>query len=627
MLLTGITLAGWRSFSPQHPAVARNLGMVNLLIGPNNVGKSNLGRFLVRVRDILIGLGHQSTDPWKNPGAFYSPLNIQFPTQEIDHWMREGEIIRAEIWLQETMLESEVKLPDNVVSPVGVKFEITIEKRKSIGHLAIIPISVKGQHVILVDGNNFKLLLADGSYTEQVTNVHLHRGLALAACKCLASAIIEIRALRDPSRKSEKQNFRTTDGGDIITSLEHRGKNKNEQFAWGELKADLELWFCKLLGEKTIRIEINDGEFWITINRGNRELRCELSDMGAGVSEILIMLAYLRMHCDQDFLVIIDEPEAHLHPGAVVELISIVTSHLPKHQLLITTHSTSLIDSLTPDWRTFRVRRATHHGTAIEEIDNAERQLALLADLGIRPSQLFLARVALWVEGPSDVYYWTALIREIDPTLVLNRDFTFITYGGSSSSHLDFTSAIDDDNHDITTEKLVNILKVSHRAVIICDRDRNFGEKDRPLVARLIAAAEKLPQHARVQLSHGREIENGVKEPIIVEILDKIRPKRFNKPEKMNISYAAYSIGVDDSFDEIVSKAARTENGDALSEPEIARIKQALEQKKSEIGQLVYASGSTQKIFRDETVASGEALIKWFMTDPTPFIEENGKAN
>lgn len=94
MIFKDIKISGWRSFSHEYPIKTPNLGHVNLLIGSNNVGKSNLGRFLVKLRDHLQNF--RDADPWNESRLqnkidikkWADPLTIIFPINEIDCWLR-----------------------------------------------------------------------------------------------------------------------------------------------------------------------------------------------------------------------------------------------------------------------------------------------------------------------------------------------------------------------------------------------------------------------------------------------------------------------------------------------------------------------------------------------------------
>lgn len=606
MFLQKIGVAGWRSFSPEHAATLNNLGQVNLVIGPNNVGKSNIGRFVIRLRDILRQNGCHQYKPWEDNGVYFRTLSLAVETEEIDHWLRESAPIKAEIDFLAASLGAAQELPSWLRDGDRVRFAVTIARKSNgDGELSICPITPTGSPVIRCEGNAYQLLQADGEYTEQVLggNNHWYRGLALAACHCIATSVFEVKALRDPKRTGGQETEGSTDGGEIIQKLLKSQNDVNDQAFWTRCKEDIEEWLARLLGDTELRIDVNNSGFWVETRRGQRRLRCALTDLGAGVSEMVMLLAYIRLCPDRNLLVVLDEPEAHLHPGAAVELVRIINKHLPKHQLLITTHSTALIDAITPTWRAFRAFRADHGGTAIENLDTSYTELALLADLGIHPSQMFLAQVVIWVEGPSDILYWTALLREVDTALVSGRDFAFVIYGGANSAHLE----LDDDDDE---SRLIEVLKVAHRSVIVCDRDRNTDQVDRVLINRLVSAANKLPDHVRITTSVGREIENDVQPDVLCGVLEELRPQRFNKPT-LSLTYVAHTIGQDDAFNDVVAKAARTTDGNALAPEQEERIRKRLDAAKHKIAERINTIGQTKSVFRDTAIQRAKEIAAW----------------
>lgn len=618
MLLNSLKISGWRSFAPDHPVATTELKIVNLIIGPNNVGKSNLGRFLVRLRNILRERGFHKTSPWSDSGAYYTPLCLQFKIDEIDHWLRKKDVISAEIEINVSALAAPKKFPDFLMINGCVKFKIEMKVSNGDGFLSITPFTGGDKSIIRRVDNTYSILVENNSYTEQVlSDTHWYRGIALAACQCLSICLIEIKPLRDPTRKALEKIETSTDGGEIIEALLDAQHDTNRQDFWTNCKFDLESWFAVLLAEAKVRIDINEKGFWIETERAERPFRCELRDLGAGVSELVMVLAYLRLCPERPLFIIIDEPEAHLHPGAVVELVRIINAHLPNHQLLITTHSTALIDAITPEWRSYRAGRAKHGGTTLELINTTKIELALLSDLGIRPSQMFLAKVVVWVEGPSDIHYLIALIREVNEKMVFGRDFAFVTYGGASSAHLGICEDEDEQDQEGSnaTNYLVQLLKVAHRSVVVCDRDRNANEPNRALITRLINAANLVPAHARIETSLGREIENGVKQDVLLRILEEIRPKRFNKPP-INLTYLNYEIGPDDAFDKVISEAARRTDGIELTKVQRDTIKTRLDQGKNEIASRVQLVGLEESVFVDEAVKKGKELVEWMLTDP-----------
>lgn len=611
MLIKLISIAGWRSFAPESKAELGNLGQVNLVIGPNNVGKSNVGRLIVRLRDILRTVGCQHNRPWEDGGAFFTPLSYRFEAIEIDHWLRGTALIDAELEIMAEALEAPQAFPSWLARDNTIRFRVSISRDNQQGTLAITPLTPDGQPVVKREGNAYWLLQEDGQYTDQVVSgsAHWYRGLALAAGLCLATRVFEVQPLRDPNRTNSTISDGSTDGGGIVKKLLDSQNDVNRQAFWTNCKGDIEKWLAMLLGDSDIRIEVNAAGFWIETRRGGHPLRCALPELGAGVSEMVMLLAYLRLCPDHKLFVILDEPEAHLHPGAVVELVKIVTANLPNHQLLITTHSTALIDAVTPQWRTFRALRSDQGGTCLEPLETTQAELGLLVDLGIRPSQMFLARVVLWVEGPSDIHYWTALLKEANEKLVDGRDFAFVMYGGASGAHLD----LDDEDDEVA--HLVRVLKVAHRAVIICDRDRDSDQDDRQFIVRLIKAAEKLPNHVYVGKSVGREIENDVMPEVLLEVLDEFLPRRFNKPKLVPIKYETYTIEPDIAFNVAVAKAARDDQGNPLAKNLLERIESRLDGDKHAIAERVRSMGSTTSVFRNSAIENAKSIVRWMGAD------------
>jgi energy-coupling factor transporter ATP-binding protein EcfA2 len=605
MIITSLKIEGWRSFCPGHPIALESLGPVNLLIGPNNVGKSNVGRFLVRLRDCLKKF--RGVNVWGDGSDYSGPLNVQFEIEEADSWLRYDLEVVAELGIPVSAINAPVEFGNLFHVDGCFRFQIKMRQMNGAGHLSINPFSSDNRPFFFDDNGTVKLLLDEGAYTEQITSAHKHRYLALACCALLADSIIDIRPLRDPSRPSLLDFGDTTDGGEIVAQLQKEQDNPNRKGFWTRYQKDLEEWFGRLLGEDNLRLAVTQSGIVLQVMRGKEPFQCLLQDLGAGVSEILSILAYLRLKPSRQFLVVIDEPEAHLHPSAVVELSKLMAKNLPSHQLLITTHSTALVDAVEPLWATFRVRRAEHSGTLVEKLFTTPVELSLLADLGIRPSQLFLPRASVWVEGPSDIPYWTGLIREVSPELVVGRDFAFVTYGGASAAHLGFS----DDDEDL----LVRVLRISHRAVIICDADDADPLFDRPLIDRLKQAAVALPDHATVVKSVGREVENCVCPDVLKRVIDSIRPTRFNKPARQ-LSYVDYSIGDGQAFDVVVSKAARTATGDLLTQDDEARVCARLTAKKHEIAKRILELSLTEKVFKEEAVKRARDLVKWLSKNP-----------
>ena len=116
---------------------------------------------------------------------------------------------------------------------------------------------------------------------------------------------------------------------------------------------------------------------------------------GTGVEQLLALAAALLIAPERQ-LVLIDEPQAYLHPHAERSLLSLLERH-PEHQYIVATHSTLFLTAK-PLTQT-RLLTLDSQGTRVAQISGAEE---VLAELGLTAADLWLADRLLWVEGPSE---------------------------------------------------------------------------------------------------------------------------------------------------------------------------------------------------------------------------------
>ncbi len=94
---------------------------------------------------------------------------------------------------------------------------------------------------------------------------------------------------------------------------------------------------------------------WTRIDPDTHDFRFEagtaevgLNDLSSGQRSIVIFFAELLMRCDPDGLVLIDEPEAHMHPRWQRQLRPALLGLLPEAQFIVATHSPYIVEGLEP---------------------------------------------------------------------------------------------------------------------------------------------------------------------------------------------------------------------------------------------------------------------------------------
>jgi AAA domain, putative AbiEii toxin, Type IV TA system/AAA ATPase domain len=116
---------------------------------------------------------------------------------------------------------------------------------------------------------------------------------------------------------------------------------------------------------------------------------------GTGVEQLLALASALLLARDPR-LVLIDEPQAYLHPHAERSLIRLIDSHRD-HRYIVATHSSTLVRSR--PLAHVRLLTIGAAGTVVTDPHEAE---ALLTELGITAADLWMSDRLLWVEGPSE---------------------------------------------------------------------------------------------------------------------------------------------------------------------------------------------------------------------------------
>jgi len=119
---------------------------------------------------------------------------------------------------------------------------------------------------------------------------------------------------------------------------------------------------------------------------------------GAGIREALRMI--LDVEFEKPDILLIEEPEVHLHPALEYRISEYLNTLSTRVQIFATTHSTTFLDN-SSGLSSFLVTKSD--GSSRAERVSVERDAAvILADLGVKPSALFLFDHLVFVEGPTD---------------------------------------------------------------------------------------------------------------------------------------------------------------------------------------------------------------------------------
>jgi len=143
--------------------------------------------------------------------------------------------------------------------------------------------------------------------------------------------------------------------------------------------------------------------------------------LGSGALYLFALLALLsREGC---YILMLDQPESFLHPHLQKRLIDFIRTNFPEKQVIIATHSPIIAGSLPQGNLVFLARN--HYGNVkkIETKDQTELLDWLVNKLGIRPLELATIKKIVYVEGKTDVIFYSTMARKMDPLKALTVIF------------------------------------------------------------------------------------------------------------------------------------------------------------------------------------------------------------
>ena len=475
--------------------------LVNVIIGRNNSGKSTL-LDLVAVAfgdEVQSGMGHKGRDAdviveWTLTQTDANAVPAAWEEFDVGGTRHR---VQLKGWLQEALRD---RKPRVRLSLKGSRPE-TVEQRTWRDHPAAVEIEQK---------------IAQNFVKPMLHFVNKYRILRLTADRDVKPELIKYERIKSIG-----------DGGDQATKIIHNFIDA------GDRDADLI--------EKNVLREINvifspDSHFDRILTQFHRDSglhevyvveenkgRVPLSRMGSGFKTVLLVVLHFLVlpkvgPADQagKILYLFEELENNLHPSLQRRLFRWIRERALQdgHHVFVTTHSTAVIDIFADDSES-QILHVEHDGesASVRTIAQFEDGLAVLADLGVKASDILQTNAVLWVEGPSDRIYlkqWIELWSAGELTEGIHYQCMF--FGGSLNAHL----SLDNPDGD---QMRVQALRINPNAALLIDRDRdNATDSLKVHTQRLIDEVESNKGYAWV--TAGREVENYIPGRILSGLLD-----------------------------------------------------------------------------------------------------------
>lgn len=502
--LRGFGIANYRSFDATG-FIVEDIKKINVFIGKNNSGKSNILRAIRALRGIKKPAMPQGKSTDYRGGLGLIP--------EIDSYERNGAPPTAIVVLvPEELVQSDEALRKRVREAGGLSIQWNTGTGQSDLGQALEGWKDKDLIHLRRDltGSNYM-----GTPRREQVLSNLVEPLLQRAVQALRvfDRLIYVESFRE-IRKAEPAaaDDVSFDGHNVIERLRVMQHPKIGKDRDRDTFDRIQQFVRGLLVEPKLYMEVPTEEEAIYVSMHNKRL--PLSSYGTGVHQLVILCAALAMY--DDYVVCIEEPEIHLHPELQRKFVEFIADNT-NNRYFITTHSNVFLDAR-PDVAIYHV---SHDGTKsiVSRADTTPKARDILTDMGYKASDLLQANGVIWVEGPSDRIYLNRWLELLCPELAEGIHYSVAFYGGKNLAHF---SAADDPADD-----LVEVLRINRHAVFVMDRDRDYTG------ARLNATKERIVKEIGEDscwVTQGREIENYLR----AELLENYLGEKCRNPIKIS---------------------------------------------------------------------------------------------
>jgi len=465
-------------------------GKQNIIIGKNNSGKSNILKLLKWVRDnqkvFAIGDSFEKNmltcfeDPTKSDNENQSEttefnIKVHLTKEDWEPLLQKLEktiIARPSYFGNGNMLKFLGK---------GLIFNIAPDENNS----SLIKTSIETFPPIMEMLNS---AFTTGTHDEVNARKIWHSEIFLECRKwffpMLAKRIRYVSGWRELTKADDL-------GKKFIANL-NQWRSPQENHKCLKIKFDqIQHLFRKLVGIDNLTLEpVVDGQ---TLNLTINGRYAQINNYGDGLHQLLMIAYYLTT--DPESILLIEEPENHLHPEATRHLASILKEE-SKGQIFITTHSPVLLDSGFAD----SIYRIEHDGykSSATLCHTTTDVYKILDDLDARASDILQANCVIWVEGPTDRLFLRHCFNLMQTGFKEGIEYQCLYYGGRLRSHVTFDEAL---------SELINLFSVSRHAAFIFDSDK-ASENDQIDESKSRLQQECEGNDVLCWMTEGREMEN-----------------------------------------------------------------------------------------------------------------------